>query len=167
MLAVEICSERQRFPVVSCWHTCECNKAHIYSKLESVLSSGPNFSKRKKGQTQPQKTKKHNKRWKSPTFPAPRPSRSCSWIFFQERFIVRRTNLRSSLSRKKLFAPVGSKLWAGHQTLWLMGRLLQRRGLALIGTRGFKGTVSVAQGPEKVQGPPNLCFPRLQKKHNP
>ena len=37
-----------------------------------------------------------------------------------------------------------------------MGRLLRRRGLALIGTRVFKGTVSVAQGPEWDQGPPHL-----------
>lgn len=35
----------------------------------------------------------------------------------KKEFTVSRTNLRSSLFRKKTFAPDGPKLWAGHQTL--------------------------------------------------
>ena len=62
VLAVDTCSETQRFPVVSCWHTCEYNNAHIYTTLESMLSSGPNFSKKKKKkekrETRPRNTKK-------------------------------------------------------------------------------------------------------------
>lgn len=68
MLAVEVCSETQRFPAGSCWHTCECNKAHIYSTLESMLSSpAPTFPKKKN--PQPQKTKKKTQqtlRWRVP-----------------------------------------------------------------------------------------------------
>lgn len=69
VLAVEICSETQRFLVVSCWHTCECNKAHIYSTLEFMLSSGPNFpsplfhqkkKKKKSAQAAAKKAKKNN-----------------------------------------------------------------------------------------------------------
>lgn len=68
VLAVEICGETQRFPVVSCWHTCECNKAHIYSTLESMLSSGPNFTKNKSKRSDDRRKAHQTLGSKCPTF---------------------------------------------------------------------------------------------------
>lgn len=48
VLAVEVCSERQRFPGGSCWHTCECNKAHNSSTLEAVVVRPKLFQQKKK-----------------------------------------------------------------------------------------------------------------------
>lgn len=119
------------------------------------------FHMKKNPQTQPKKRRKNTTNaWleESQLFCASAKLKLFEEYCYEKKIIVRRANLRSSLSRKKTFAPDGPKLWAGHQTLWLMGCVLQRRGLALIGTRVFKGTVSVAQGPREGPGTPELIY---------
>ena len=115
VLAVEVCSHTQRFPGVSCWHSCvEFNKAHIYnSTLESdVLSSRPQLFSPKKRPTHTQKKPRRRSHTKDEKTQQTRkeshcvvsPSRKGVRGFSstkEKQSGFRRTNLSGSLSRKK------------------------------------------------------------------
>lgn len=101
----------------------------------------PNLQKKKKF-TQPQKEEKQ-----TPQNALLAACRLLWTILTRRNHSAKNKSLHSTFQKKKkLLLQSGLKLWAGHQTLWLMGRLLRRRGLGLIGTRVFKGTDGEAWG---------------------